>query len=152
MRRLLGEPRVDGRYSDDCDPVTGPFRSRIVTRNVGPFRVTGLEVAVDSLSRVFREFRKSDPEAYETVGTAGMLCVRWVRGSRRTLSNHSWGTAIDLTWDRELQHLGTAGVQRGALAIYRHMRAEGWYWGAGFKRNDPMHWELAEETVRRLLE
>jgi hypothetical protein len=151
LRQLLGEPRPQQDYSEVCKAPTGPVRLRMTTARVGPIRVTGLSVAVESLQRAFEAFGRAEPAAFEAVGSAGMLCVRFVRGSNRTLSNHSWGTAIDLTWGGELQPLGSQGVQAGALKLYRFMRAEGWYWGAGFARNDPMHWELAEETVKRMI-
>ncbi|MCW5939897.1 MAG: M15 family metallopeptidase [Fimbriimonadaceae bacterium] len=131
--------------------MTGPFRSRLVTADVGPFRVTGLDVAVDSLRKVMTAFRKADPEAYASVGTAGMLCARLVRGSAKTISNHSWGTAVDLTFDRRLDVMGDGMVQLGLLRVRPFFQAHGWYWGAGFAREDAMHFELAEETVRRLL-
>jgi hypothetical protein len=150
LRRLLGEPRDD--YGPECRPVTNKaLKARIVTRPVGPFRVTGLDVAVASLARVLEAVRQADPAAYASIGSAGMLCARLVRGSKRTVSNHAWGTAIDLTFDGELDPRGDGRVQVGLLRVYRHFRAEGWYWGVGFPREDAMHFELADETVRRFL-
>lgn len=150
LRRLLGEPRET--YDAQCRPVTNrTLRARMVTASVGPFRVTGLDVAVASLTRVMASFRAADPAAYAAVGTAGMLCARLVRGSQRAVSNHAWGTAIDLTFDGQVDPRGDGMVQLGLLRAYRHFRAEGWYWGAGFPREDAMHFELAEQTVVRLL-
>lgn len=149
LRKLLGSPRED--VGAECRPVKNPtLRSRIVTRSVGPFRVTGLDVAVASLARVVESIRTHDPEAYAQVGTAGMLCVRLVRGSKSTLSNHSWGTAIDLTFGGEVDPRGDGRCQAGLLRVYSHFHKEGWFWGAGFPREDAMHFELADETVRRL--
>lgn len=151
LRRLLGEPRET--YDAQCRPVTNrALRARMVLASVGPFRVTGLDVAVASLQRVMAAFRAADPAAYAAVGTAGMLCARLVRGSQRTVSNHAWGTAVDLTFDGAVDPRGDGWVQLGLLRAYRHFHAEGWFWGAGFAREDAMHFELAEETVRRLLE
>ncbi|MCC6402959.1 MAG: M15 family metallopeptidase [Fimbriimonadaceae bacterium] len=150
LRALLGEPRET--YDQQCRPVTNRgLKSRIVTANVGSFRVTGLDVAVASLNRVMAEFRRADPVAFASVGTAGMLCARLVRGSQKSVSNHAWGTAIDLTFDGEVDPRGDGKVQAGLVRAYRYFHAEGWYWGAGFSREDAMHFELAEETVRRLL-
>jgi hypothetical protein len=49
MLTLVGNPRSG--YAADCQPVTNPkLRPRMVTSNVGPFKVTGLDVAVDCLT------------------------------------------------------------------------------------------------------
>lgn len=149
---LLGHPRPGLSVGAECRPVTNAeLRAQIVTASVGPFTVTGHGKAVDSLRRVFAAVAEHEPRVYEAVGTAGMLCCRYVRGSKRTLSNHSWGLAVDLTMNGVLQPLGSEGVQAGLLAVYRFFRAEGWYWGAGFSRNDPMHFEVADETLRKWL-
>lgn len=150
LRRLLGLPRED--FGPECRPVTNKaLKARFVTRSVGPFRVTGLDVAVASLTRVMAVVKSADPEAYSQIGTAGMLCARFVRGSKRTPSNHSWGTAIDLTFGGEVDPRGDGKCQLGLLRVYPYFHAEGWYWGAGFSREDAMHFELADETLWRLL-
>jgi D-alanyl-D-alanine dipeptidase len=46
-----------------------------------------------------------------------MLCARFVRGSTTTISNHSWGTAIDLTLDGVLDRRGDGRVQVGLTRI-----------------------------------
>ncbi len=150
LRRLLGEPRAD--YTSQCQAVTNPsIARRLVTRDVGPFRVTGLDVAVSSLLRVMALVRQHRPDAYDVIGTAGMLCARLVRGSQSTPSNHSWGTAIDLTFAGRLDPLGDGTVQQGLLAVYPYFHREGWFWGAEFRREDGMHFALAAETIRWLL-
>ena len=149
LRRLLGEPREV--YGPECRPVTNlSMKKRIVTKSVGPFRVTGLDVAVASLARVLEAVKRHDPEAYSQIGTAGMLCARFVRGSKKKVSNHAWGTAIDLTFGDEVDERGDHKCQLGLLRVYHHFHAEGWYWGAGFPTEDAMHFELAEETVGKL--
>lgn len=150
LRAALGSPRET--WGAECRPVTNrALKSRIVTRSVGPFRVTGLDVAVESLVRVLERVKRYDPESYSQIGTAGMLCARLVRGSKQTVSNHAWGTAIDLTFGGQVDPRGDGKCQLGLLRVYRHFHEEGWFWGAGFPREDAMHFELAEETVKRLL-
>lgn len=150
LRKFLGDPRET--FDQQCRPVTNRvLKARMLTASVGPFRVTGLDVAVASLTRVMAAFRSADPAAYAAVGTAGMLCARFVRGSQKSVSNHAWGTAVDLTFDGEVDPRGDRKVQAGLLRVYRFFHAEGWYWGAGFSREDAMHFELADETVRALL-
>ncbi|MBS1721830.1 MAG: M15 family metallopeptidase [Armatimonadetes bacterium] len=149
LKELLGEPRET--YGPECRPVTNPkLKARIVTKSVGPFRVTGLDVAVASLARVLDAIKRHDPDAYAQIGSAGMLCARLVRGSKKSVSNHAWGTAIDLTFGDEVDPRGDGKCQLGLLRVYKHFHAEGWYWGAGFPTEDAMHFELADETVRKL--
>src|SRR5215210_7749662 len=94
MKTLLGVPR--GSFSRECLPVTNPLlRSLVRTENVGPFRVTGLAPMIEVLKAVFAEVRVEEPDVFEGLGTAGLLCARLVRGSAVSISNHSWGTAID---------------------------------------------------------
>jgi hypothetical protein len=150
MKGLLGLPRKDA--DQRCRPVTLPeLRERMVTADVGPFRVTGLDVAVESLTRVMNQVHEHEPDLFHRLGTAGMLCCRYVRGSTRRLSNHSWGTAIDLSISGQLNSVGAETVQRGLLKLYYHFHKEGWYWGAGFRRRDAMHFELADETIKQLI-
>jgi hypothetical protein len=147
---LLGRPRAD--YSTDCQPVTNTsLKAMMVIEDVGPFRVTGLKPAVDSLRRVFAAVKKKRPDLYDAVGSMGMLCCRNVRGSRTAISNHSWGTAIDLTFDGKLDLRGDGMCQAGLLDIYQFFRAEGWFWGAEFNTEDSMHFELADATARNLI-
>lgn len=149
LKALFGSPMES--YGPECRPVRNPaLKRRIVTQSVGPFRVTGLDLAVASLKRVMEAIRIHAPEAYAQIGSAGMLCARLIRGSKTKVSNHSWGTAVDLTFAGELDERGDGKCQIGLLRVYPHFHAEGWFWGAGFPREDAMHFELADETVRRL--
>jgi hypothetical protein len=116
MLALLGNPR--GNYSQECQPVTNPTLSPLmVTDSVGPFRVTGLLPAVQSLKEIMREILQNEAGIYHALGTAGMLCVRHVRGSSAAISNHSWGTAIDITLKGKLDVRGDGKVQLGLTKI-----------------------------------
>lgn len=76
----------------------------------------------------------------------GSFAPRFVRGSRTTLSNHSWGTAFDVnyTWNK----LATVPALRGAKGSVRELvplaNAHGFYWGGHFSRSDGMHFEVAQ--------
>lgn len=149
LRGLLGNPRED--YTAQCQPVTNrDMKRRLVTAQVGPFRVTGLDIAVLSLSQVLQAIRRAEPTLYTVLSTAGMLCPRLVRGSDSVISNHAWGTAVDLKINGRLDLRGDNLVYEGLLRCYPHFHAAGWYWGAEFNTEDAMHFELAEETFRRL--
>ena len=147
MLRLLGVP---GQKSANCSPVTGTFKSRIKTGDVGPFRVTGLDVAVDLLKAVFDEALQQIPDVVAAVKTAGMLCVRHKRNNPNSFSNHSWGTAIDLFFGTDVVPQGVKRTHRGCLLLAPFFNVHGWYWGAGFSGAsvDSMHFELSKETIQ----
>ena len=73
-----------------------------------------------------------------------MLCARYVRGSQTNISNHSWGTAIDLTIEGQLDPRGNNQVQFGLQLIAPIFNAQGWFWGAGFTTEDGMHFEAGQ--------
>lgn len=146
MKERFGEPRSD--YSTDCRPVTHPeLRKKMSTVNVGPFTVTGMTRAVQSLQEVLGAMQREQREVYTVLGTAGMLCCRFVRGSTKSISNHSWGTAIDLKVDRVLDARGDDKVQYGLTLIAPIFNRFGWYWGAGFTTEDAMHFEAGQALV-----
>jgi hypothetical protein len=149
MKALLGSPR--GSFGTDCRPVTNPaLRSLIRTDDVGPFRVTGLEPAIASLKEVIAEIREQQADVFAGLGTAGLLCARLVRNSSSSISNHSWGTAIDLTLNGVLDARGNNRAQEGLARIAPIFNRHGWYWGAGFPTEDAMHFELSDQKIREL--
>ncbi|MFZ4506934.1 MAG: M15 family metallopeptidase [Fimbriimonas sp.] len=147
MMEIFGNPSAN--KGTECGPVTNPkLKKSIVTRSVGPFRVTGHKAAVESLKKVLASVKAEKPDLYAALGTAGMICARLVRGSTSSWSNHSWGFAVDLTVGGKLDPRGDDMVQEGMLALYPFFHREGWWWGAEFKTEDAMHFEVAEETVK----
>lgn len=147
MLELLGNPRDS--YSQDCQGMTNEhLKSLLEQRTVGPVTVTMLKPALDSLQRVLDRLKQSDPDIYAKVGTAGALCVRNIRGSSTSISNHSWGTAIDLTLEGQLDGFADGGTQFGLLILAEYFNDEGWFWGAAYNREDSMHFEVGEETLR----
>jgi hypothetical protein len=150
MLANFGNPRSS--YNTDCQPVTHPKLKRMmVTRSVGPFRVTGYLPAVESLARVMADIKAEQPEIYALLGSAGMLCARFVRGSRTAISNHSWGTAIDLTIAGSLDAPGNGRVQRALALIAPIFNRHGWFWGATFGREDAMHFECGQALLTSFL-
>ena len=75
----------------------------------------------------------------------GSFVPRFVRGSRTTLSNHSWGTAFDINYD--WNRLGVLPALRGEKGSVRELvpiaHQHGFYWGGHFSRRDGMHFEVA---------
>lgn len=148
MLDILGQPRDS--YSDDCQPVTQPrLKSLLETRQVGPVRVTMIKPALDSLERIMERLRQTEPEIHDALGTAGALCARLIRGSRSAVSNHSWGTAIDLKLEDQLDAFADGGTQFGLLLLAELFNEEGWFWGATYSREDSMHFEVGVETLRQ---
>lgn len=81
---------------------------------------------------------------------AGSWSARFIRGSRSTLSNHSWGTAMDLNaypWNA----LGARPALAGEPGSVRELAAlgpkYGIYWGGWYSgRPDGMHFELGRKA------
>lgn len=149
MLAILGPPRDS--YNTDCQPVTDArLKALIETRKVGPITVTMLRPALDSLARVLERLQESDPDIHAKLGTAGGLCARLIRGSTRSISNHSWGTAIDITLEGQLDPFADGATQFGLLILAEYFNEEGWFWGAAYNsREDSMHFEVGEETLRK---
>lgn len=145
MISLLGKPRED--FSDDCQPVTNKgLASLIMKVDLSLFEAEGLSPALNSLKTILQQIRTFHPSVYSRLGTKGMLCCRKQRRSEK-ISNHSWGTAIDLTLSGKLDRLGNGKVQYGLALIAPIFNRNGWVWGAAFRREDGMHFEVSKETL-----
>jgi len=143
---IFGPPRQD--LSQDCQPMTNPIlKDMVVTRDVGPVRVTMLEPAIISLQQVFRNVQVFEPELYDRISTAGSLCVRLIRGSETSVSTHAYGLSVDLNIDGQLDVLGDDRTQLGLTILAEFFNKEGWYWGAGFGREDSMHFQVSREKI-----
>jgi hypothetical protein len=131
--------------------VTNPtLKALIELASVGPFRVRGLRPAVASLTEIMAEIRAVSPDAHAGLGSAGMLCARLVRNTTtNAISNHSWGSAIDLTLDGVLDTRGDNLVQEGLTRIAPIFNQHGWFWGAGFRTEDAMHFEAGDALIRQ---
>ncbi|MBP7003299.1 M15 family metallopeptidase [Amaricoccus sp.] len=148
LRALIGEPRTS--YTQDCQPVTNPrMVDRLETREIAGFRVTMLRPALDSLATVMAKLKTDEPELFAAIGTAGALCARYVRGSSSVVSSHAWGLAIDLTLTGQLDRMGDAQTQFGLAVLADYFNDAGWYWGAGYGREDSMHFEVGEAMLRQ---
>lgn len=74
----------------------------------------------------------------------GSWVPRFIRGSRTSLSNHSWGTAFDINarWNGLGVVPPTTGRQGSVVELVRLADAHGFYWGGWFpRRPDGMHFE-----------
>lgn len=147
MLTLLGNPRAD--LTDECQSVANSkLKTMMVTASVGPFRVTGLRPAVDSLASVLAEIKRQKSKVHAQLSSAGMLCVRHVRKVPSAISNHAWGTAIDLKIAGILDKWDDGTVQLGLTEIAPIFNEAGWFWGAAFSREDGMHFECGDDLIR----
>lgn len=148
LLELMGKP---GMLTKNCSPILNRnILKLLVFKNIGPFWVTGIKPAVETLDRIFSQVLKEKPEVYREVKSLGMLCCRKVRG-KEVYSNHSWGVAIDLMFGNQPNTIGDEKAQLGLLEIVDYFNAEGFYWGGGFegKRQDPMHFEASTELLEK---
>ncbi len=152
MISLLGRPRDVTSTKCNNAKVSDTVKRLSVLEHVGPFRVTGIKPAVDSLSDVFAEARLKEANLWDALGSEGMLCVRLRKptsGKPSTkLSNHSWGTALDIKVDGVADSTRDRKVQRGIAILIPIFNQHGWFAGAGFSTaEDDMHFEVATETL-----
>lgn len=147
-RSLIGLPR--GSFDQDCrDPENPDFIALLMTHDFGPFRATGIAPAVNALMAIMADIARELPDIHHRLGTAGMLCCRLVRGSASAVSNHAWGTAIDLKIDGQLDKRGDGQAQRGLIELWPIFNRHNWYWGAAFTTEDAMHFEASDGLIRK---
>lgn len=151
MLQIFGKPSQD--IGVNCQEITNPKLKALMAYsvNVGPFKVSGLFPAVESLKAILAEVKGGAPDLYAALGTEGMLCCRLVRGSTKSISNHSWGTAIDISLSGVTDKRGDDKVQHGLVLLAPYFNKHRWYWGAGFGTEDGMHFEASDELIRSWL-
>lgn len=146
LEAKLGRPRED--LNDQCQAMTNPgLKNILFLEQVGPIRVNMLRPAIDSLANVFENIRRADPDLYERINTSGSLCVRRIRGTTDRLSTHSYGLAVDLNIDGHLDNFADGKTQLGLTILADFFHEEGWVWGAGFGREDSMHFEISRRQL-----
>ena len=78
--------------------------------------------------------------------------MRRIRGTQNRLSTHSYGLAVALNIDGHLATLGDGRTQLGLTILADFFHAEGWVWGAGFGREDSMHFEISRRQLDEWLD
>jgi len=151
MLATFGQPRGD--YNQDCQPPTTPsFRALCdfgVKIDGFKWKVWGLKKPVTSLKDVVADIKSEKPEIFEILDHMGMGCCRHQRGSSSAISNHSWGSAIDLTLHGKLDKRGNGVIQRGILEIAPIFNRHLWYSGAVFRTEDAMHMEISRDWLEK---
>ena len=146
LANTFGLPRED--LDQTCREMTNErLASKLRIEDVGPIRVRMLQPAIDSLKRVFAKVEATDPDLYARISTAGSLCVRAIRGTTNRASTHSYGLAVDLNIDGKLDTLGDGKTQLGLTILADFFKEEGWVWGASWRREDSMHFEVSRQKL-----
>jgi hypothetical protein len=84
---------------------------------------------------------------YDVLGTAGMLCCPYQRNSTTSISNHSWGTAIDLTTEGILDKRGDGQVRYGMALIAPIFKSVRLALGRGISARGRMHFEGSKKLI-----
>lgn len=151
MLASFGQPR--GSYNQQCQPPSSPgFRALCafgVKIDGFKWKVWGLKKAVASLKEVVADIKAEKPEIFDILDHLGMGCCRHQRGSRTAISNHSWGSAIDLTLNGVKDTRGNGVIQRGVLEIIPIWNRHLWYSGAVFRTEDAMHMEISRDWIEK---
>jgi len=131
LEKFLGRPREV--LSDDCEAMTNPaLKKLLVLADVGPIRVRMLQPAVDSITRVFERVKAADPDLHARIKSSGSL-----------------GLAVDLNIDGQLDNFADGKTQLGLTILADYFIEEGWVWGAGFSREDSMHFEVSKQKLAK---
>lgn len=116
--------------------VTGSPRNRIIRFH---------RLAAENLISLWQAWQ--DADLLDRILTwQGSYNPRFVRGNRRTLSNHAFGSAFDINckWN----YLGTLPALVGREGSVRELvpiaNDYGFYWGGHFNRLDGMHFEVGK--------
>lgn len=75
----------------------------------------------------------------------GLYCARYIRGSKTSISNHAYGTAIDINaaWNGFGDTPAPLGTEGSVYGLVEYAHKAGLYWGGNFTRRDGMHFEVA---------
>lgn len=93
-------------------------------------------------SLVAEALRRTEDEVHYDVRMLGGYCSRPIRGSTSTPSNHSWGLAVDINWDRNPMLKGklVTDMPPQMVGIWKSL---GFGWGGDYRsRKDTMHFEF----------
>lgn len=160
MISLLGSPKMPLTTADQPGKASPVVKKLAKTLKVSAHVVvTAIQPALDSLSTILNEAftdqlkTENGMHNLESVlSTDGMLVVRLRRPTSglpsTKISNHSWGTAIDMKLIGHSSPANTGDhIPRFIAVLLPYFNNEGWYSGISF--HDTMHFEVAEETIQR---
>ena len=151
MIACLGSPAMPLTTQDSPQRASPIVRELEATRTIGAVKANGIKPALDSLQAILTKAFAAVEGLQAALRGDGMLVVRLRHPTSGRpsplISNHAWGTAIDLKLDGQ-DPPGATGdkVPYFIAALAPFFNEEGWYSGIGFA--DDMHFEVADQTVR----
>jgi D-alanyl-D-alanine carboxypeptidase len=159
MISTLGSPLMPLTTADQpnrASPLVTQLRQTVrISQHV---TVTAIRPSIESLKKIlakaFQQEKDNGHDLDSVLSTDGMLVVRLRRPtsgiSSTKISNHAWGTAIDM---KIIGHSspGNTGhsIPRFIAVLLPFFNEEGWFSGIAF--HDSMHFEVAEGTIRQWL-
>jgi hypothetical protein len=154
MVEALGRPREPLSQHECRDKQASPnvVRLRDTRKITAHLTLRGIKPALDSIEGVLAKVKAENSELIEQLRTDGMICVRHKKPTDGSFSNepsnHSWGTAVDFKLAGHGAPGNTGSKAPRFIAIMAPFFNEaGWYSGIGF--HDTMHFEVADETIRK---
>ena len=148
MMSAFGAP---GALSDECSSPVKRLTAEMITVRATPnFRMYGFKLFVNAVAGALEEIKVEHPALYDILGSAGVTCCRAVRGSHSHFSNHSWGTAWDVTVGGILAPLNATRIPYGLFPLHAALHKRGIFWAAGYRgRTDPMHYEASAQLIQK---
>jgi hypothetical protein len=159
MISTLGSPLMPLTTNDQpnrASPLVTQLRQTVrISQNIA---VTAIRPSIESLKKIlakaFQQERDNGHDLESVLSTDGMLVVRLRRPTSgipsKKISNHAWGTAIDMKIIGHSSPGNTGHSIPGFIAsLLPFFNEEGWFSGIAF--HDTMHFEVAEGTIRQWL-
>jgi len=153
MISILGSPTIPLTTTCQNAKASNRVKDLLDTRAMtGIFKLTGIRPALDSVQKVLQIVFAANPDLKTVLSTEGMLCVRRRKPTSgavsKKLSNHSWGTAVDFkVVGFDAPGNTKQNVPKFIALMVPHFNDEGWVSGIAF--NDSMHFEVADETIKK---
>ncbi|PSL28265.1 M15 family metallopeptidase [Chitinophaga ginsengisoli] len=154
--------KVFGKFSYVSQPVAGnPENIRVTDNWVGENIVTATvpqlvnikgsdrvqfhKIAASQLVKLWADWEKAGLLPL-VLTWGGSYVPRFIRGSRTTLSNHSFGSAFDINvaWNPLGAIPALVGQKGSVRELVQIANLNGFYWGGHFSRKDGMHFEVAQ--------
>ena len=103
------------------------------------------KLAAGQLMKLWSDWEEADL-LHLVLAWDGSFVPRFVRGSRKTLSNHAFGSAFDInaSWNGLGVTPPLVGQKGSVRELVEIAFENGFYWGGHFSRKDGMHFEIAK--------
>lgn len=131
---------TDNWQSDNITIVSIPQLKEILKSG----KVSFHKLAAAQLSRLWIDWEAAGL-LHLVLRWEGSFVPRYVRGSRKTLSNHAFGSAFDINvaWNARGAVPALNGQKGSVRELVQIANNNGFYWGGHFSLLDGMHFEIA---------